>query len=355
MSKKRVFISHISSEAELAKCLKEYLNKHFPDLLDIFVSSDRETIKAGSNWLEEVGKALKSADVQIMLCSKESVGRPWVNFEAGAVWLRGIPLIPLCHSGMQPDDLPVPLSLLEGLECGEPKGLQKLYDAIAKKLSVNVPEVDFHKMAVELNEFEKKYIKERQGLEIIKNPRILCAASDQYAQPSLGFDLDVAVLKKSFPKRVEVEKKLTKKRLRELLTTSPDFDIVHLVLAINPANGDLIFSPIEFRTYKHLTSSPDIMSAEGFSKLLSKSKTRLVVLATCNSLLLAVEVAPVANMAASDTEISGESVAEWEECFYGLLAQGESLYKAFEITKTQSSTPIRPIRNKDVAFALVKA
>ena len=97
------------------------------------------------------------------------------------------------------------------------------------------------------------------------------------------------------------------------------------------------------------------MSAEGFAKLLSNSKTRLVVLATCNSLLLAVEVAPVANMAASDTEITGETAAEWEECFYGLLAQGESLHKTFEITKTQSNTPIRAIRNKDVAFAFVKA
>ena len=65
MSKKTVFISHISSETELAQSLKTHLERHFLGLLEIFVSSDRETIQAGSKWLEEVDKALKSADLQI--------------------------------------------------------------------------------------------------------------------------------------------------------------------------------------------------------------------------------------------------------------------------------------------------
>jgi hypothetical protein len=350
MSRKRVFISHISSETELAQSLKKHLERHFLGLLEIFVSSDRETIQAGSKWLEEVDKALKSADLQIVLCSKESVGRPWVNFEAGAVWLRGIPVIPLCHSGVRPNDLPVPLGMLEGIECGQPEGLQKLYDAIARNLSVNVPEVDFPRFVAELKELEKKYIQARQGSETIENPRILCAASEQYAESSLGFHLDVDVLEKAFPKRVEIEPKLTRKRIRELLT-SQHFDIVHLVLAVDPDNADLIFSPIDFTTYKPATSSPDRMSAEGFAALLVESNTRLVVLATCKALLLAVEVANVANMAASDATITGEQAAEWEECFYGLLAQGKPLFKAFDITKSQSSTPIRAIRNKDVVFA----
>jgi TIR domain len=350
--KKRIFISHISSEAELSQSLKKHLEKHFLGLLEIFVSSDRETIQAGSKWLEEVDKALRSADLQIVLCSKESVGRPWVNFEAGAVWLRGIPVIPLCHSGEKPNDLPVPLGMLEGIECSQPEGLQKLYDAIAKKLNVDVPEVDFQRLADELKGLENKYMQSRQGPETIENPRILCAASEQYAQPSLGFHLDVAVLEKAFPKRVEIETKLTRTRLRDLLTNH-HFDIVHLVLAVDPDNGDLIFSPIDFTTYKPTTSSPDTMSAEGFAALLVESNTRLVVLATCKALLLAVEVAHVANMAASDAMITGEQAAEWEECFYGLLAQGKPLFKAFDITKSQSKTPIRAIRNKDMVFAIV--
>lgn len=109
MAKTRVFISRISAEMALAQALKERLRRDFRGLLDIFVSSDQTTIRAGSKWLDEVDKALKGADVQIVLASRESVGRPWVNFEAGAVWLRGIPVIPVCRSGMTPEALPVPL------------------------------------------------------------------------------------------------------------------------------------------------------------------------------------------------------------------------------------------------------
>jgi TIR domain len=350
MAKKSLFISHISNETELAQSLKQRLEKDFLGLLDIFVSSDRKTIQAGTKWLEEVDKALKDADLQIVLCSKESVGRPWVNFEAGAVWLRGIPVIPVCHSGMKPNDLPVPLSMLQGIEGSQPEGLQQLYDAIAAKLKINVPAVDFKAIADELKELEKKYMLARQVLERIENPRILCAASAQYAQPSLGFDLDVAVLEKAFPQRVTVETELTRKRLLELLT-SQRFDIVHLVVAVDPDTGDLVFSPIDFATYKPATPKPDKMPPKSFAALLLESQTSLVVLATCKALLLAVEVAHVANMAASDTEITGEQAEEWEDCFYGLLAQGKSLYKAFDITRSQISTPIRPIRHKDVAFA----
>jgi len=349
MTKKRVFISHISSEAQLSQHLKQRIERDFLGLVDIFVSSDQKSIQAGSKWLEEVDKALRSADLQIVMCSKESVGRPWVNFEAGAVWLRGIPVIPFCHSGLHLSDLPVPLSMLQGIECSQPEGLQKLYDAIAKKLKVNPPAVDFNAVAHDLGEIEKKYMQARQTIEVIKNPRILCAASEQYAQSAYGFQLDVEVLEKSFPKRVTVENKLTKKRLIGLLTTQK-FDIIHLVLPVDRETGDLIFSPVDSTINKLATPNPELMSPKSFADLLLESQTTLVVLATCRALLLAVEVSHVANMAATDAEITGKEAAEWGECFYDLLAQGKSLYKAFDLTKSQMTVPIRSIQHRDVAF-----
>jgi len=347
MARKKVFISHVSTETDVAQYLKQRLDRDFLGLLDIFVSSDRQTIAAGAKWLEEVEKALKSADLQIVLCSKESVGRPWVNFEAGAVWLRGIPVIPVCHSGLKLTDLPIPLSMLEGIEGGKPEGLKQLYEALAAKLKLKVPVIDFHTIANEIRELEKKYLQARQSPERIERPRVLCAASEQFA--TLGFDLDVAVLKRMFPEQLTVEPKLTRKRLSELLT-GERFDIVHLVLAVDPDNGDLMFSPVEFQTLKPTTARPDKLSAEAFADLLIEAQTSLVVLATCKAMLLAVEVAHVANMAASDAVITGEAAAEWEECFYGFLAQGKSLYKAFDLTRSQVATPIRPIRHKDIAF-----
>ena len=55
MAKTRVFMSRISAEMALAQALKERLQRGFLGLLDIFVSSDQTTIRAGSKWLDGRG------------------------------------------------------------------------------------------------------------------------------------------------------------------------------------------------------------------------------------------------------------------------------------------------------------
>ena len=243
---KTVFISHVSTETELAQYLKRRFDKDFLGSLDVFVSSDQMTIAAGARWLDEVEKALKDADLQIVLCSKESVGRPWVNFEAGAVWLSGVPVVPVCHLGNDAGvDLPVPLSMLEAIQASDADDLGKLYSAIASIVTLQMPEVDLDAVAGEVKAIEAQYARAREAVERIEKPKILCAATEQYADPTFGFDRDVAVLEQAFPGQVLVEHRLSRSRLRDLLT-SEQFDIVHLVLAVEDQSGDIIFSPVDF-------------------------------------------------------------------------------------------------------------
>ena len=346
-AKQTVFISHISDETELAQWLKARLDRDFLGGLDIFVSSDRSTIEAGRRWLDEVHKALKTTDLQIVLCSRASVGRPWVNFEAGAVWLRDIPVVPACHSGLDPEGLPIPLNMLEAIVLSSAEGLAKLFDAVAGSLGLRTPAVDFNAMAAEVREIELKAGRRPLDIEVIASPRVLCAASAEYARPEYGFNLDVKVIEQSFPGRVLVERALTPARLRDLLTAHR-FDIVHLVLAVAEDTGQLIFDPV--RSHEAVDSSVATMPPAALATLLQESQTRLVVLATCKALLLAVEIATVANMAASDQEISGADAAAWGDCFYRLIAQGRPVFKAFDLTRQQLATPIRAIRHKDVIF-----
>jgi len=121
---KRAFISHISEEADVAKALKVVLVRDFLGLLTVFVSSDTESIAAGEEWLRSVEQALENCAMQIILCSPDSITRPWINFEAGAAWIRKIPLIPICHSGLTPRDLPMPLSLRQAISLDDPQGLR---------------------------------------------------------------------------------------------------------------------------------------------------------------------------------------------------------------------------------------
>ena len=87
----RIFISHISEEAGVADRLKATLTKDFLGLIEVFVSSDTESISAGDEWLMSVSRALSQSVVFIVLCSPDSILRPWINFEAGAAWVRDIP------------------------------------------------------------------------------------------------------------------------------------------------------------------------------------------------------------------------------------------------------------------------
>jgi hypothetical protein len=355
MTQKQVFISHISAESAIAQGLKRSLDGHFGGRLDIFVSSDRETIRAGQKWLDEVDAALKSADAELVLCSKASIGRPWVNFEAGAAWLRRIPVIPVCHSGLTLADLPAPLSMLQGVECSSVSGLQKLYDALAAVLGVPTPTVDFDALAADLRLLEEGYLAGNPGLQRIENPRILCGASAQYAAPAFGFDLDVAVLEGIFgAQRVQVERSLTRKSLTALLSTQR-FDIVHLVCGVDSRSGEVIFSSFDLATGQPATPRVDKLAPQGLAALLVESRTRLVVLATCRALKLAVVLARGVNMVATEEEITGEQAEEWADCFYTLLRQGQSLHKAFDLAAAQVPTPLLLVPHKDAVLALPPA
>ena len=64
--------------------------------------------------------------------------------------MRGIPLVPLCHAGLTPGDLPMPLSLRQGAELDAPDGLRRLYARIADVLKCEVPARSFEELVREI-------------------------------------------------------------------------------------------------------------------------------------------------------------------------------------------------------------
>ena len=148
----RAFISHISEEAKVAAGLKEALDRDFLGILDVFVSSDGESIAAGEEWLKSIDEALRGSKLLITLCSPISIRRPWINFEAGAAWMLNVPIIPLCHAGLTPRDLPMPLSLRQGLLLDEAEHLRRLYKRIADVLSCRMPVYSFKELAQVLSD-----------------------------------------------------------------------------------------------------------------------------------------------------------------------------------------------------------
>lgn len=157
-SKKVVFISHITEESELAKILSEEIKSSFLGLLDTFVSSDGESLPAGGRWLDSIDTALTNSAIQISLCSPQSIKRPWINFEAGASWIRRIPVVPLCHSGLSKIGLPIPLVMLQGADLDNVEDLKVVFAELAKVLgAAKTPEIDYGNLISKCTAFIEIY------------------------------------------------------------------------------------------------------------------------------------------------------------------------------------------------------
>lgn len=146
-----VFISHITEEAPIALLLKDWVESTFLGQWKVFVSSDSDDIPPGSSWLGEIDKALDEAKILLILCSPQSINRPWINFEAGCGWVKQIPIIPLCHSGLNKGNLPMPLSTFQALNIEEHEYPRQFLQAIAKHLGVpRLPPIDYDALAKQL-------------------------------------------------------------------------------------------------------------------------------------------------------------------------------------------------------------
>jgi len=81
-----VFISHDSRDADLAEAFDHLLTDASGGVIQTFRSSDqsgRAGIDYGENWYSAITKSLSDATDVVALLTPNSVGRPWLLFEAG--------------------------------------------------------------------------------------------------------------------------------------------------------------------------------------------------------------------------------------------------------------------------------
>lgn len=155
MHKPVVFISHITEEREVAGALKDLIDGSFLGMIEVFLSSDPSSIQVGQRWLDSITHALKACDVEIIIASPHSMYRPWINFEAGAGWVRDIPVIPLCHSGMTPTKLPYPMRALQATTATDAAQLKLIFPVLAKAIGCELPEIDFSDFISAVTQFEQ--------------------------------------------------------------------------------------------------------------------------------------------------------------------------------------------------------
>ena len=97
---RRVFLSHIHEEKEIAAVLKGIIDTQIGNKVYCFLSDDRFQTRAGENWLDRIKTEPSKANVVILMLSEQSVRRHWVHLEAGAAWIMGRTVMPVYYSGL---------------------------------------------------------------------------------------------------------------------------------------------------------------------------------------------------------------------------------------------------------------
>jgi hypothetical protein len=137
-----VFVSHTHEDDRLATALKDSISELLLDGVEFFVSSDRMSIIGGDRWLEKIESGLLRSSIVVVLCTPESVKRPWVNFEAGGAWSTKKRVIPLCCREMTPAQLPAPLSSLQAYTVARAEDIHDLVTLIAQEAGLKPPDFD---------------------------------------------------------------------------------------------------------------------------------------------------------------------------------------------------------------------
>jgi hypothetical protein len=346
--KLEVFVSHRTVEARFADALCAHLRRDFIGILRFFVSTDVTSVPAGSQWFNAVLTNLRRAHVLLALCSRQSVKLPWINYETGGACARNIDVIPLCHSGMAPDDLPPPLGMLEGVLLTDAADLAKLYTRISDLIGCDVPAIDFAAMSQEFAALEDDYARqlraeaaasERQNQDsIVENPRVLCVSSDQYLK--LGFDNQLQAVLDAFPRDLRHDVVTSSEQLFGILG-SQQVDVMHIAAFVCPRSGTLYFSEVELpRGRPAPGSAEDYVKADVLARLLGDARTRLVVISSGDSLALATMLLPNTNVISPRDIVSAKSMATWVRTFY-TMARTKTLAEACDLATAQSHAPMK--------------
>lgn len=113
MSKPTLFFSHSSKDKDLVLYIKNKLDTVTGGVMEIFMSSDGQSIPFGTNWIHKIEEGLKAAKLMFVFVTENSISSGWIYFEAGYAYSKGIQVVPV-GIGVDIGSLKAPLNLLQG-------------------------------------------------------------------------------------------------------------------------------------------------------------------------------------------------------------------------------------------------
>lgn len=134
--KPTIFFSHSSKDKESLIILKSLIEEKTGGTINIFMSSDGQSIPFGSNWMHKIEEGLKNARIMFVFVTPKSIDTGWIYFEAGYAYSKGIDVIPI---GINIDigSIKPPISLLQGFNMISEESINNIIHIINKKFDYN--------------------------------------------------------------------------------------------------------------------------------------------------------------------------------------------------------------------------
>jgi hypothetical protein len=125
MQKPATFFSHSSQDKHALAKLKEQFLTKTGGSIDVFLSSDGQSIPFGRNWVHRVEQALNDAKLMVVFVTPSSLRSNWLHFEAGYAYSKKIQVVPV-GIGIDLTTVGAPLNLLQGFNITSEAGLNNL-------------------------------------------------------------------------------------------------------------------------------------------------------------------------------------------------------------------------------------
>ncbi|MBN1507603.1 MAG: toll/interleukin-1 receptor domain-containing protein [Sedimentisphaerales bacterium] len=114
MHKPTVFFSHSSKDAASLARLKDLFVHKTGGAIDVFLSSDGQSIPLGRNWVHRIQQALDEAKLMVVFVTPNSVASQWLYFESGYAYSKNLRVVPVGFKGLDLSTVKAPLGLLQG-------------------------------------------------------------------------------------------------------------------------------------------------------------------------------------------------------------------------------------------------
>ncbi|MGB3086228.1 MAG: toll/interleukin-1 receptor domain-containing protein, partial [Phycisphaerae bacterium] len=126
MEKPTVFFSHSSKDKEALARLKDLFVQKTGDTIEVFLSSDGQSIPLGRNWVHSVELGLDRAKLMVVFVTPSSLKSHWMYFESGYAYRQGLRVVPVGFKGIDIARVPPPIGHLQGFNITSEAGLDNI-------------------------------------------------------------------------------------------------------------------------------------------------------------------------------------------------------------------------------------